>query len=255
MSRSVTLTGMVLSSMPVGEYDRRIVILTKERGKISGFARGARRPKSALHGTTNPFCFGTFELYERRDSRSITRASIQNFFPEIREDLVKAGYGFYFLEAADYFTVENEPAGSQLKLLYQTLRALNAKSLSPRLVRRIYELKSLVYCGVYPDFFHCMDCGKKENLIVFSPRRGGMLCSSCAGSHPGRQLSESALYALQVIVTSPVEKLYTFTVTDPVLRELEAVMDQSMRLCTDREFRSLDFLNKITEGGQFFRPV
>ena len=35
MADIVQVTGFILSSMPVGEYDRRIVILSKELGKIS----------------------------------------------------------------------------------------------------------------------------------------------------------------------------------------------------------------------------
>ena len=62
MGQACVLTGMVLKTAPAGEYDRRIVLLTREQGKVTAFVRGARRPKSALQAATDLFCFGKFEV-------------------------------------------------------------------------------------------------------------------------------------------------------------------------------------------------
>ena len=40
MGEVVTLTGMILVASPMKEYDKRIELLTKERGRISAFGNG-----------------------------------------------------------------------------------------------------------------------------------------------------------------------------------------------------------------------
>ena len=238
---------MVLSTMPIGEYDRRVVILTKEQGKISAFARGARRPNSPLVGAVNPLAFGEFTMYEGRTSYTIQSVSITNYFAELREDVVGAYYGFYFLEVADYYAKEYTDEREMLKLLYQSMRALINPHIPNRLVRRIFELKALTVNGQAPQVFQCVICGDKERPAVFSPAKGGLVCSECSGDViDGMILDNSTLYSMQYIESTPVVKLYTFTVAENVLAELEKVVDRLMEVYVDRRFKSLEILETLT---------
>ena len=141
MQEYITVTGIVLKQTPVGEYDRHISLLTRERGKVSAFARGARRPGSRLAAGTNPFAFGVFRLYEGRSSYTLTESDIQNYFGELRTDYIGACYGMYFAEVTDYYTRENNDEREMMKLFYQSLRALCAPSLANPLVRCVFECK------------------------------------------------------------------------------------------------------------------
>lgn len=243
MSQKVTVTGMILSAAPIGEYDRRVVILTKERGKISAFAKGARRQNSALMGMTNPFSFGEFVLYEGRNSNTLVQANISNYFMELSTDFEGAYYGFYFLEFADYYTREYNDEKQMLKLLYQSMRALSSKKFSYELVRVVFELKALVINGEYPELFQCTNCGATDRGVVFSCKNRGIVCEECRSlANDGIYIGNSTLYTLQYIVSSPIEKLYTFTVSDKVLDQLRKIMKKYIEMYVDKKFKSLEIL-------------
>ena len=203
MQDRIKVLGIVLKAEPIGEYDRRVVILTREKGKISAFARGARKPTSAFLAPTSPFTFGTFELYAGRNSYSVCDISADCYFEELRQDFEGA-----------YCTRENNDEREVLKLLYQSLRALTVKSIPRRLVRCIYEIRLIVANGEFPGL-------------------------------PQGNFSETALYAVEFIAGTPVEKLYTFTLKEEVLAELVKIAEKYRRDFLPGEFHTLEILETL----------
>jgi DNA repair protein RecO (recombination protein O) len=245
MGQTILLNGIVLSAMPIGDYDKRLIVLTKERGRVTVFARGARRPNSSLLAATNPFAFGEFELFEGKTSYNACKITVKNYFRELTEQIDTATYGFYFLELADYYGVENQEAKDMCNLLYISLRSLMKPEFDNRLVRRIFELRMLFLAGEYPNVFRCVSCGAKENLTTFHVRRGGMLCGGCGAVHGGIAVDASTLYTMQFVLSAPPEKLYSFQVSETVLSSLERILNDYMACYADRRFRSLELLDAL----------
>ena len=241
MSDVLKLTGMVLLAAPLGEYDKRIVLLTRERGKVTAFAKGARRQNSTLLAATSPFAFGEFSCFEGRSAYRLVQADIQQYFREISSDYEAAMYGFYFLELADYFGQEGNDESELLKLLYAALRALIRRQQPKKLIRYIYELRVMVLNGEYPEAFSCASCGKKEGLARFSLGRNGFLCKDCAPGE-GRNVEASTVYAFQYMITAPVGKLFAFTVSEAVLDEIQWIMERFRKKWVDHTFHSLEML-------------
>lgn len=246
MGTNLVVTGLVLSTMPIGEYDKRITLLTKERGKITAFARGARRPNSQLLAATNPFSFGEFELFEGRSTYTVSKATISNYFRELALNPEAAYYGFYFLEFADYYCQENNDEKEMLKLLYQTLRALESDKFDNKLVRVIFELKALAVNGEAPNVFDCLSCGSKEELSYFSIRKGGILCHECkSAAADAWQIHESTAYTMQYIISAEIGKLYSFAVSEQVLEELQKIMNSYRELYINHSFKALKILEEM----------
>ena len=210
----IKTTGMVLMASPAGEYDKRLVILTRERGKITACARGAKRTGSLLRAPCRPFAFGAFTLSETREAYNLYGAEISNYFEWLERDVESACYASYFAEFAAYYGREGIEGGEMLLLLYQSLRALQKEALPNRLVRRIYELRIMAVNGEYT----------KE---------------------PPLETGDSARYAWEYVIAAPLEKLYTFILNEESFREFEACVERNMRRHIDREFHSLEILRAM----------
>lgn len=165
-----------------------------------------------LMAVCRPFAFGQFTLYEGRDAYSLQSAEVSNYFEDLSMDVEGTCYGSYFLEFTDYYTRENVDGTAMLKLLYQSVRALLKPAIRDDLVRRIYELKAMVINGEYTE-------------------------------SPPREVGDSTNYAWEFVILSPIEHLYTFTLTDEVLEEFGRCVEINKKRYVDKEFHSLEILD------------
>ena len=234
-------------SSPMKEYDKRIEILTKERGRISAFARGARKLNSALSACTVPFTFGKFTLYEGRNAYNLVSCEIDTYFEEITIDYDALCYASYFAEMIQYFSREGIEAAEELMLMYVTMRALQHRLIPFSLVRVIFEMRLMMIEGESLELFACLRCGNQEAYSVYLSE-GGLVCVECAAKEKKFlneypiKLSADAKYTFQYILTSSMEKLYAFTVKDKVLEELKQFMKSYLARYLPHKFRTLDFI-------------
>lgn len=208
----VNLSGMVLSASPVGDYDRRLVILTRERGKITAFARGAKRSSSTLRAAASPFVAGTFSLAEGRDSYNLYSAEVDDYHSELAMDPEAVCYASYFSEFASYYGREGIEAGAVIDLLEAAFTAIREDRVPNIMVRRVYELRLMVLNGEYTE------------------------------TMPGGEYSDAARYAWYVSATRPVDNLFSFRLKDEPMREFGHAVDRNIARFVDRHFHSLDVL-------------
>lgn len=242
MEDTITVTGVVSFSAPAGEYDRRLVLLTRELGRITVFAGGARRPTCPYIAACRAFTFARFSLTQTRTAYRLKSAQIVESFEAIARDFDAVSYGTYFLELSGYFSEENVEAEELVNLLFVSLKALLKPAIPKKLVRCVFELRVLAVNGEAPQVFECVSCGKPVHEGFFLVRRHGIACKECAGEAEAPYLPPAAAAAMQYAETAPLQKLYAFSVSEEVLDVFCRVMRLYYHYYIGHTFKSLEMI-------------
>jgi len=202
VAEPLKLTAIVLRAVDYGEADRVITLLSRERGKVTAFARAARASRRRFGGGLEPFTLVAAELRERQGADLLGLESVSPLRPHgaIRGDLARIACASYAAELARELVRDHEPHEELFELLLAYLGVLDRSAARPATLRA-FELGALRAAGLAPRLDACARCGgplPARGPVRFDPAHGGALCATCAplASQGAAVLSAGAAAAL-----------------------------------------------------------
>ena len=198
--------GVVLRTQKLGEADRIVTLLTRERGRVRAVAKGVRRTKSRFGARLEPGMHVDVQLYEGRSLDIVTQVeTLAPFAVTLAGDYARYTAGTAMLETAERFAaVEKEPAVQQFLLLVGGLRALAApveQAHDPRLVLDAFLVRSLAIAGYAASFDACARCGLAGPHPFFSIAAGGAVCGACRPAGAAATPAPATLALLAALLT------------------------------------------------------
>ena len=159
MSRTYKATGINLKSMPLGEADRLLTILTREFGLIRAVAPGARKQNSSLSGRSGLFVVNELLIAKGRSLDKITQAETLESYPGLSQDLGKLAASQYLAEMVLCQALSEQPQEELFCLLNEHLSRLERLPSTPatlvlaHLTHAVFHLLALA--GITPQVQVC----------------------------------------------------------------------------------------------------
>jgi len=244
--RNYQTEAVVIKKTKLGEADSILTFYTPHLGKIQGFAKSLRKPKSKMAGHLELLTYSQISLARGRNIDTITGSQTINSFMPLKTDLDLTSYALYTIELINQFTAENEEDYPLFQLLVETLQGLSQGGDSD-LTLRYFELHLLERAGYRPQLEHCVICKSalKEADNLFSPSAGGMLCPGCRQGQLAYPLSEKARKVLLLLQNSDYSTVSGLEIGRELSHQIEMVMRRYLSYLLERELKSTAWLDSL----------
>ncbi|NLH45058.1 MAG: DNA repair protein RecO [Acholeplasmataceae bacterium] len=222
--------------------DKYAVCFSREHGKVSFIAYGARYGKSNGGRLIQPFAQLSARLIGGRRFDTLQQCEL-SVLPQTM-DILALAYSAVIAEAVENLTEEYSPQEEIFILLQQALVLLGRHN--KRLVVVSALCKLLSFCGFDPALENCTTCHEKiEGDAYFSTVQGGVVCDNCStgAELPFAVGTRELMLKLQRLDFANPEK---FVVRGADLMQLEQTLYKFLVYQTDKPLVSLQFLAQIS---------
>jgi len=240
---------IVLHTFAARERDKMVIFLTPERGKMKGWAYGARAIRSRFGAALEPLAKVRIGYIEKEGDEVVRIESvdlIRSLFPA-QQNLISSVAATYIAETVDTFASAHDPAELIYRLLDKASEALLAGT--PALPVVTYaEIWMLRLAGIFPSVRECIECGGPvPRPLRFDPKLQGFVCGNCA-TRDAFVLSNDIADALDALFRMPVTNFAALRMPVDVLMEIRSLSGTVRRNFLGYELKSFEVLASVIGG-------
>ena len=222
--------GIVIKTKVTGEADLIVFVLTRSRGIIRAFAKGARGMKSKLHAGSSLFSYCNFSITEKNDVFHLNEADVKEIFFPLRGDMEKMALAQYFCEVLLKTVPEGESEEEFLRLMLNALFMLCENKRPVLQIKAVFELQIAVRSGYAPPLHACAQCGEfQTDIMYFNCLTGDLFCAKCGRYADAPEAPFPVIAAMRHIVYSPFEKVFAFQLNEDLLRRLTSLTEKYLQ--------------------------
>ncbi|MBQ7097169.1 MAG: DNA repair protein RecO [Clostridia bacterium] len=245
--------GIVTKTTKYSETSLIVTVITRDFGKISAIANNVRSSKSHMLMGLQLFSFSEIVFYESRSKTGLYKLnemSVIESFGNIRNDLEKLAYASYFAEVANSAVSEDNPDEEILRLLLNTLFALDRDLCPKNKIKTVFEWRIAAMSGYEPDVEACVKCGCVQGDMLLCFSEGEVFCESCGGEKTdcGR-VSEGMRRIIKYICEAESKRIFSFDANDAAIEYLGLLGERYIQRQFDKKFSTLDYLKKVLSAG------
>lgn len=242
--RTYIAEAIVLRRSDFQEADRRLTLLTPDRGRLNVVAKGVRRPTSRMAGHLELFTLAKVFVVRRRSLDLVVQAETVQTFPELRNELSRLPYAYQAVETAHILVEEEVEAHAEFILLVKALSAMAVTAALP-LVLVAYKLQLLATLGYQAQLQECARCG---NSLSTEGNRvspdSGVVCNRCGGVS-GSPITARAIKCLRWLAQEPLQTVERLQVDPATTTQLEETIDTFVRYVAEQELKTTPFLERM----------
>ena len=229
MGQILRTEAIVLRNMDYRETSQIVTLFTREKGKLTVLAKGARLAKSHFGATLQPMAYIQAIIYHRptRELQTISETSHVLLFNKIAEGLEKITVGVRLVEIVQALLQVEEKNEAVFELLVDTLKQLDVVEGRIETIWPYFQLKLASELGFQP-FITKEEVESIEEYGYLSLQTGAVynLDGPAAQAVKG---SRKALRAFAILVRSDFETVHRMYMEGPILHELNSLVDAYIR--------------------------